>query len=98
MRTRLTLKQQEHAGKVARRLGAAVVEKRRMRGLSQTALAGQLGVDRRVVGRFERGDWPNLSLGSALRFLGHFNLTIDVVPRPAERLSYATRVHTGVAL
>lgn len=98
MKTNLTIPQHEHARKVARRLGAAIVEKRRMRRLTQTQLAAQIGIHRRVLSRFERGDhFANLALGNAVRILGHFNLTIDVVQRPAETLSFVTRVHTGVA-
>lgn len=92
MKTNLTLPQHEHARKVARRLGAAIVEKRRLRRISQADLASQLGIHRRVLGRFERGDhFANLSLGNAVRILGHFNLTIDVVQRPAETLSFIVR-------
>ena len=46
--------------------GRRVRERRRQLGLSQSALADVVGVNRRVIGELERGK-PSVQLGIALR-------------------------------
>jgi transcriptional regulator with XRE-family HTH domain len=48
-------------------LGPLLKEARRRRGLSRSALAAAVGVSTRLVGEFERGERPNVSLETALR-------------------------------
>jgi len=48
-------------------LGPLLKEARRRRGLSREALAAAVGVSTRLVGEFERGERPNVSLETALR-------------------------------
>jgi HTH-type transcriptional regulator/antitoxin HipB len=54
-------------------LGRAVRLKRQERGLSQNALAAQLGVERKWVIRLESGN-PKAELGLVLRALGALDL------------------------
>lgn len=54
-------------------LGSAVRLKRREKGLSQSALAAQLGVERKWVIRVESGN-PKAKLGLVLKVLGLLDL------------------------
>jgi transcriptional regulator with XRE-family HTH domain len=81
--------------RTAEHLGSAIRLKRKMKGLSQSALAEQLGVERKWVLRLEAGN-PKAELGlvlDALEILGmgaaitdRERLQADEKPRTASRL------------
>jgi transcriptional regulator with XRE-family HTH domain len=81
--------------RTAEHLGSAIRLKRKEKGLSQSALAGRLGVERKWVLRLEAGN-PKAELGRVLEALDALGLGIGITdrdrartekkPRPASRL------------
>jgi transcriptional regulator with XRE-family HTH domain len=77
----LSAKQAESARVVAREIGAAIRRERLSRGDRLQDLREYLGLKSSChVSQFERGTVPNLMLGTALRYLAVYNLTLAVVP------------------
>jgi HTH-type transcriptional regulator/antitoxin HipB len=71
----------------AQQLGRAIRLKRREKGLSQNALAAQLGVDRKWVIHLEAGN-PKAELGLILKTLETLELRadlIDTAPQPSAK-------------
>ena len=64
----------------AEQLGRAVRDKRLEKGLSQIALAGRIGVERKWVIHFEAGN-PKAELGLVLKVLGALDLQASLNDR-----------------
>lgn len=60
--------------------GRAIAERRRAQGVTQSELAGTIGVDRRVIGQLERGK-PTVQLVIAIDAARAVGLDISLVPR-----------------
>jgi HTH-type transcriptional regulator/antitoxin HipB len=65
-----------------RDLGASVRRTRREVGLSQQALAGEAGVSRQWLSRFESGKNPAAELRKVLDVLGALGLAVELVVAP----------------
>lgn len=77
---RLTLEQEQDAFTVAREIGAAFRSARLKAGHERKNVAYQLSMAYETVGRFESGEQKNIKLGSIVRMLRHYGLTLRVVP------------------
>lgn len=78
MKTRLNVDQEWHARRLAREFGRAARAARELRGVSQAAVATELGIDPALVKKFEAGVWSNVKLGTIVRMLSHFHMTLFV--------------------
>ena len=63
---------------VARAIGEAIRSRRLARNETQEAVAHRLGTHPTTVSRIESGAFHNAKLGSVLKLLHEFHLTLDV--------------------
>ena len=72
-------------------IGRVVLAARKTQGMSRAVLAAQVGVSTRLVGEFERGERPNVSLETTLQLLTAVGVAFELVA--SERVTSAI---TGV--
>jgi transcriptional regulator with XRE-family HTH domain len=75
----LSAVERDEAARVSREIGRAFAAARRAVGVSQDQVARDFNLRRDNVGRFELGYQPNVKLGTVVRFLGAYGLTLKVV-------------------
>ncbi len=68
------------ASAVAREIGTAFGQARTAAGDTKKAAAERLNTHQTTVRYFEQGRFSNLKLGTAVRMLGLYRLTLAVVP------------------
>ncbi len=94
---RMSIRQQDRARLLARDIGAAFRRERLARGDAQRDVAACIGISNaHVVSRFENGATPNLMLGTAVRFLALYGLTLSITKAP--RGTYEVHSHTGIGV
>lgn len=69
---------------VAERIGAAFAEARRDAGHRQADVADVLRIEKETVSRFETGREKNVKIGTVVRMLSLYRLTIAVIPARQE--------------
>lgn len=72
-------------------IATALRDARKAKKLSISALAAQSGVSPRLIGEFERGKRPNVSLDTALRLLAILNVRVALQNTSSARRDTATR-------
>jgi transcriptional regulator with XRE-family HTH domain len=77
----LSPEQVSRTREAARAIGAEIRRAREALGYSQRALVDELDVHMTTFGKIERGESTNVKLGSLVKLLDYFGLTLVAAPR-----------------